>query len=98
MALELEEDYKGMTCKYWKIIVNEEDYKTGKTKSIMGLYVDAAQRETGVANFLKREVKTFDVVDQTREQVYALWKTSAIIVDEEGNETESNKFANATDC
>ena len=110
MALKLIEDYKGIDAEYWKIITNENDYRTSKTKSIMGLYVDESHSESGVANFLKREVRIFDVVDTSRDGIYTLWKKSNMIpsVDEEGEPLvdkdgepvmeESNKFASAVDC
>ena len=109
MALKLQETVKGIQCEYWKIISNVEDFGKNQTKSILGLYINQAQRETGVGNFIKREIRVFDLVDATREQIYEKWKESKkiekrdedgnIVFDGEGNPImeETNKFAEAED-
>ena len=110
MALKLKETVKGIDCEYWKIINNIEDYTTGTTKSVIGLYINQGHRQADVKGFLKREARVFNVIDTTREQIYKKWKESKKepklndegmpVLDDNGKQVlvETNKFAEAEDC
>jgi len=97
MALQLNVSYKGMDCSYWKIITSICDFSTNKTRVILGLYQNKAQRDAGVGNFLERQAVDVDGVDLSRENQYILIKASKpelvtpakdAVLDADGNVTE----------
>lgn len=90
MALIKSKDFKGITCEYWKIISATEDYKTGNTNVILGLYENLDARTASVGNFVKREVIQVTGTDLTRADMYAKIVESNIV-----EEVEQNWFADA---
>lgn len=90
MALIKSKDFKGITCEYWKIISATEDYKTGNTNVIIGLYENLEARTQSVNNFVFRERVNVTGTDLTRTQMYEKIVESNIV-----EEVEQNWFADA---
>ena len=93
MALQKDYSYKGATANYWRIDKTHVNVSSGKTTVELRVYWNKAARDVDTLNFLPhREVKEFNEIDMTREDMYESVKES-IIVDEE----ETNYFATAED-
>ena len=92
MALQLNENFKGIQANYWRIRKEVVDTITNKVTIRLSLYKDKSTRLMNVNNFLKEEVFEFDGSDNTREDIYELIKQPVL---EDGENI--NKFVDATD-
>lgn len=111
MALELQENFKGISASYWKIVDFSYNSRNNTTSVNLGLYVCKGARKEDCENFLKMEHFYFEG-ELKREDVYLKLKESKLeeIVEEpehgeDGVEIlkdkkykETNKFVNAVDC
>jgi len=84
MALQLTENYKGVSANYWKITDVEHRVKENRVIVLLSLYLDQQTRQADVENYLKSDELSFDGLDYTRADLYAKIK-------------QTNKFSSATD-
>ena len=113
MALELQENFKGISASYWKIVDFSYNSRNNTTSVNLGLYVCKGARKEDCENFLKMEHFYFEG-ELKREDIYLKLKESKLeeITDEtelkeidndgeipeEKKYKETNKFVNAVDC
>ena len=79
MALQMDYDYKGVTCNYWKIMSAEEVYTTEDSTNVyFGLFKDEDTRldSDGLLNCVMQHKEVIPLVDLTRTQMYNYVKGS----------------------
>ena len=85
MALALTKPFKGATVSYWKIIQMQADMIEGKTRVVVGMYVDLAARTADVKNILNAIMVVMPATGKTLAETYAFLKLD-------------KEFLGATDC
>ena len=78
MALQMDFDYKGNTCNYWKIMAADTAYEAESTNVYFGLFKDADTRfdSDGLLNQIMQHKEIIPLVDLTRTQMYDYVKAS----------------------
>ena len=72
MALQKPVPYRGTTLNYHRIIHYAQDALTGKTRVIVGGYVNHATRQDDPKAFLITVARNYDGLDLTRAALYDL--------------------------
>ena len=85
MALKKVVSFKGYDAEYHRITEAREAYGSSKVDVEVALYKDAATREADAENVLTRTQYRLNIVDQTRESLYAALK-------------ELEEFTESEDC
>lgn len=100
MALELEVTFKGVSCNYWKITKDYQNFAEDTTRVELSLYESESARTASVTNTLDKRQFKFSGTGHTRAELYTkikepVYETIGEPPDQE--QVQINPFVDAED-